>query len=241
MGCAASTNAQPPTGADSPPLKPTAASEPPPTPVDPEPQSPPAAVKEEVVAPPPPQPEKQEEAELAGTSQLVPISDGKAAGDGIMDDWDDDDDAEDQPSGAAPARAAPPSEFAAKRSGDTLDLCGGGDDDEASLNASLSCTHCGYHVFRFAGHRWADGTDYYHFRNYCPDSRMPGDHDASMGKLCARLVADAGSAAYACGCSWQTLGAGQNKSLDALLGVSALPDGGARLEEDQLLKWGPRH
>merc|ERR1719453_2732139 len=102
------------------------------------------------------------------------------------------------------------------------------------LNAALRCTSCGTGtVWRFPNSRWdASRVDYYHFRNFAPDSRMPERTQDDLVKLCKYLTADEAAAAFACGCSWQTIS--DTKLL--LHGVSkAAPHGGARLEDDQVL------
>ena len=47
--------------------------------------------------------------------------------------------------------------------------------------------------------------DYYWFRNHTPDSRMPQSTAEDLAKLTTKLVPDPPSAAYACGCSWQSV------------------------------------
>lgn len=105
------------------------------------------------------------------------------------------------------------------------------------MNAALHCTSCGVGtVLRFPGFRWGHGIDYYHVRNHCPDSRMPERTEADLAKLRTKLVPDAACAAFACGCSWQSI-VGVKDLLDAVLGTPAGDEGGARLEADQMLRW----
>ena len=141
------------------------------------------------------------------------------------DSWDDDEPEPEQP--IEPARIVQPSAMAAIRESGAVRL--GGSAMEDALNAELHCSSCGTgKVWRFPRSRWDAGTDYYHVRNFAPDSRMPARLQADLAKLCVRLVADESAAAYACGCSWQTID--DTKTLDPLGGTAAAPHGGARLE-----------
>ena len=151
------------------------------------------------------------------------------------DDWDADDDDD----GSAPRETASylpePSTFAAVALGNTLSLSG--ESGAGELNATLRCKSCGTGtVWRFPRARWDDTIDYYHCRNFAPDSRMPERTQADLAKLCARLLPDESAAAYACGCSWQTVT--EPKPL-AAFGTPAAPHGGARLEGEDvdLLRW----
>ena len=90
-----------------------------------------------------------------------------------------------------------PSKYAAILSEDgTLTL--GGSAYESTLNAALRCTCCGTGtVWRFPKSRWdASKVDYYHFRNYAPDSRMPERTQEDLAKLCKFLHDDEVAAAY---------------------------------------------
>ena len=152
------------------------------------------------------------------------------------DDWDDDDD--DVPTRSAPqpplGPTPQPSEHAAFRDGDGA-LCIGGNGGPA-MNVGLRCTSCGQRVHRFAQHRWNESADYYTFRNFSPDQRLPERQQKDLAKLAAWLQPDADAAAYACGCTWQTVREG--KPIEAEGGVPAAPHGGARLGEAKaLLKW----
>lgn len=77
-------------------------------------------------------------------------------------------------------------------------------------------------------------------RAQAPDERMPLKLQEDLGKLARWLQpADSasGGAAYACGCSWQSL-VGREVKLIEGEGVLAAPHGGARLgEADPRLKW----
>ena len=76
-----------------------------------------------------------------------------------------------------------------------------------------------------------------------PDERMPLKLQEDLGKLARWLrPADSanGGAAYACGCSWQSLVGREAKPIEgeAGEGVLAAPHGGARLgEAEPRLKW----
>ena len=104
------------------------------------------------------------------------------------------------------------------------------------MEVSLRCTSCGQRVHRFAQQGWKESADYYTFRNFSPDQRMPERQQEDLAKLAAWLQPDADAAAYACGCTWQTVR--ENKAIEAEGGVLAAPHGGARLgEAEPLLKW----
>ena len=177
--------------------------------------------------------------ESSGTSALAA---GKAAAaaaaasaeDHGWDDWDDEEDGATLGMQSSPT-IVQPSKYAAVLSEDgTLTL--GGSAYESTLNAALRCTCCGTGtVWRFPKSRWdASKVDYYHFRNYAPDSRMPERTQEDLAKLCKFLNDDEVAAAYACGCSWQTI----SDAKVLLNGVSkAPPNGGARFDDDQALLW----
>jgi len=104
----------------------------------------------------------------------------------------------------------------------------GGAASNGSLDTVIACKQCGYTVVRFAGCRWSDETDYYWMRNYAPDARMPSKMQQDVEKLTSMLREDPASAAYACGCSWQSVV--EFKPLDGVVGTPAAPHGGAGLE-----------
>lgn len=147
------------------------------------------------------------------------------------DDWDADDDTivlrGQKVEGGAKYQ---PTEFA----GCVVDegVCIGG--SAKAPDTCLTCISCSFEVVRFDGCKWADSVDYYWFRNYTPDPKLPKTRDESLAMLTTKLVADADAAAYACQCSWQSLT--KDKRLLAV-GSDAAPHGGARLEKDQLVKW----
>ena len=119
--------------------------------------------------------------------------------------------------------------------GNAVSLVGESGADE--LNVSLRCSSCGTGtVWRFPRARWDRAIDYYHCRNFAPDSRMPERTQADLAKLCARLLPDDSAAAYVCGCSWQTV---TESKLLTPHGTPAAPHGGARLEGEDvdLLRW----
>ena len=82
-------------------------------------------------------------------------------------------------------------------------------------------------------------------RAQAPDERMPLKLQEDLGKLARWLQpADSasGGAAYACGCSWQSLRGRDTKPIegegDRGEGVLAAPHGGARLgEAEPRIKW----
>ena len=197
-------------------------------------------------APPPESPSKVDEtAAAADQGDQLPSPRPKAAGPGdgatVQDDWDDWDEEEADEATAEEAEVSavrvvqPSGAVACAKGGGSALLCGSALD--SAVNARLSCTSCGYRVLRLPHSRWAPDVDYYWMRNFCPDGRMPGRWDEDLAKLCAKLVADDEAAAYACGCSWQSV-VGE-KELGGAGGTPAMPHGGARLEncEAQLLNW----
>ena len=197
---------------------------PPPPPAAPPPAAPPP---QEPTTKPPPQ-------GAAATASEAEDARGES------DDWDDwDAEGDDPVTESAPTGGdvIQPSTFAGWR-GDAGGSCIGGTSSEALLCLTLHCTHCGHDVTRFPGRRWEAAADYYWFRNYAPDPRMPQRREADIAKLCAKLVPDLASAALCCGCSWQSVV--DPKVLDELAGSPAAPHGGARLDGDQLLKWACR-
>ena len=87
----------------------------------------------------------------------------------------------------------------------------------------LSCTSCGFAVLRFRGAAWSSRADYMWFRNY-------NGHSLNVPRLTEMLVRPRGSgggegAAYACQCSWQSIGRSR-KELSPW-GTDPLPEGGA--------------
>ena len=156
-----------------------------------------------------------------------------APADSSWDDWDDEDD-------PAPSRSQPPiagvtpqpSPHAAFRDNAGMLCLGPG----ATMDVGLRCTSCGQRVHRFDAHRWDESADYYTFRNYSPDDRMPHKLQEDLAKL-ARWLRPAGGAAYACSCSWQSIGR-MPKPLEGDEGTLAAPHGGARFgEAEPRLKW----
>ena len=77
--------------------------------------------------------------------------------------------------------------------------------------------------------------DYFMLRNYAPDARMPERMQEDLAKLCTALEPDAVAAAYACGCSWQTVV--DAKGINSGSATPALPQGGARLPSDEQVLW----
>ena len=184
-------------------------------------------------------------AEASGSPTKTPPATPPKPNGGDWDDWDEDSPAPSRasaavtrPSPLANGGSAPvpkPTELACSRSfGATV--IGGSALDE-SLEAPLSCAHCGHPVTRFSGHRWDASTDYFHCRNFAPDARMPQRRQADLAKLSTRLVADGAFAAYACACSWQSLDG--EKQLEAL-GTPAAPHGGGQAQgesAEQMVTW----
>ena len=181
--------------------------------------------------PPPPPP--------TATAEPSPAPSGGATEPAPTDEWDEWDDEDDGPTRSAPPPTSgptlQPSEHAAFRAATDGVLCIGGHGGP-SMEVGLRCTSCGQRVHRFAQHRWNESADYYTFRNFSPDERMPERQQEDLAKLAAWLQPDADAAAYACGCTWQTVREG--KPIEAEGGVPAAPHGGARLgEASPLLKW----
>ena len=146
---------------------------------------------------------------------------------GSWDDWDD----EEQPSVSyAAVHVWQPTVHAGARVGTGTAI--GGATVEPDL--ALKCSSCGHPVTRFAGAQWDESVDYYWCRNFAPDARMPGRFAEDLANLCAKLVPHGASAAYACACSWQTV---TQQKLLSELGTPAEPEGGARLEKGELVKW----
>ena len=159
------------------------------------------------------------------------------APDTSWDDWDDEDDdapTRSQPPNTASTEAAPqPTQHAAFRNGAGVLCIGAGD----AMQVGLCCTSCGQRVHRFCAHRWDESVDYYTCRNFSPDDRMPHKQQEDLAKLARWLRPAADGAAYACGCSWQSVGL-ESKPLEGDEGVLAAPHGGARLGEAKpCLKW----
>ena len=167
----------------------------------------------------------------ASGSQDAQTASGSTASAGDWDDWDDDAD------GEAPASSQDviqPSHYSGVAASG-LHLVG--KNAEENLNVQLYCTSCGAgKVWRFPASRWDNTIDYYHVRNFAPDARMPERTHEDLVKLCTKLVRQENAAAYACGCSWQTVV--DEKLLTPAVGTPAAPHGGARLEGQQLLHWG---
>jgi len=160
-----------------------------------------------------------------------PAKSSTAGGD--WEDWDDEDYEVETPS--APVQVAP-TKFAGVASDRGMQI--GGAEVEEKLNSALKCTSCGYIVIRFPGVRWHRNADYYWFRNHTPDSRMPLTMEDDMNKLTTKLVLDPACAAYACGCSWQSVAAPM-----AIVKSGTPPQepgGGARLEAGDMLLWGAK-
>ena len=156
-------------------------------------------------------------------------------GEDEWDDWDDgDENFENGGSLGDASTIVQPSKHTCAEVGGNLILCGGASDEH--LSVSLKCSSCGHPVLRFQASKWAKSIDYYHLRNFAPDARMPKRMQDDLGKLCPKLERDEATAAYACGCSWQTIS--EDKAIDASGSTPALPHGGARLPEDeQVLCW----
>ena len=117
---------------------------------------------------------------------------------------------------------------------------GGSREDDGAL-PELSCLSCGFAVLRFRGAAWSSRADYMWFRNY-------NGHSLNIPRLTAMLVRPRGDsrsggggessgvqgggsgggdegAAYACQCSWQSIGRSR-KELSPW-GTNPLPEGGA--------------
>jgi len=109
-------------------------------------------------------------------------------------------------------------------------------EDRGELSDKLRCLLCGYPVMRFARSRWDGSTDYFHLRNHMPDQRMASNAQAmqqDMEKLRAKLLPDEACAAYACGCSYQSVTA-----LKQLRSWGTDPgEDGAAGSEGAKLKW----
>ena len=65
--------------------------------------------------------------------------------------------------------------------------------------------------------------DYFWVRNYALDDRTPAKMTEDQAKLQTKLEPDDECAAYACGCTWQTVGAPKDVVVDA---TEAAPHGG---------------
>jgi len=84
----------------------------------------------------------------------------------------------------------------------------GGDASDTSLAPGLVCCKCSFPVLRFQDRRWDASVDYFHLRNYMPDQRMTYNTERAnidAQKLKAKLEPAPGCAAYACGCTWQSV------------------------------------
>ena len=137
-----------------------------------------------------------------------------------------------------PSKVVQPSRYAAARNNDALVLLGRAASEAAELNVALICSHCGQPALRFPASRWAETVDYFHFRNYAPDSRMPERKQDDLLKLCTKLEPDETAAAYACGCSWQTIRDEKDIGTSGRTGSTlAAPHGGAPGDGDQILRW----
>lgn len=164
--------------------------------------------------------------------------------------WDDWDDEECASAGVlVPTPAFEPSSYSGWHS-ESGAVSIGGVAFDAETCVALHCSHCGHDVTRFSGCAWAESVDYYWFRNYAPDPRMPERREEDIAKLSAKLVSgaairlagegapaarcDVASAALCCGCSWQTVS--DAKRLHTA-GTPAAPHGGARLDGDGLVRW----
>ena len=154
-------------------------------------------------------------------------------------DWDAESDEEGRRDhdNASKFRIVQPSRYAAARIGDALVLLG--TPAEGELNVALTCSHCGQPALRFPGSRWSSTVDYFHFRNYSPDHRMPERMQEDLSKLCQKLEADETAAAFACGCSWQSITGEKDIGSGKLGSTPAAPHGGVRLPSDdaQVLGW----
>ena len=177
-----------------------------------------------------------EESRLAKPPPKLPTQPDDTAGKkrdgGAWDDWDEPDEV---PSTNAPSIMIQPSKFAGILEDGKLSIAGAS--GEESLNVALTCSHCGHPCVRFPRSRWTPKIDYYHFRNYAPDARMPGRIQEDLVKLCSALEPDNSAAAYACGCSWQTVAGVKSISSNHGERTSALPHGGARLSSDDQELW----
>jgi hypothetical protein len=110
---------------------------------------------------------------------------------GTWDDWDDDAAQNAQGAPKDPAIAARASRTAVAALGPGSRCTISGDNIHASLDTALVCFHCSHEVYRFADARWA-AVDYFWFRNYAPDARLPGQEVRSclaLGPLTACLPA----------------------------------------------------
>jgi len=172
---------------------------------------------------------------------------GVTAGEAKWEDWDDEEDVDDEspvrrlaegadgePSGLARAMAGRASRALVGVRGLGGGCTIGGASPGVDLDTPLICRHCAHCVYRFPGARWARSADYYWFRNFTPDARLQGQEADDLTKLAGRLEEAAASAAYSCGCSWQSVDG--SKPLEAR-GTPAGPHGGARMDGDQLLQW----
>ena len=109
------------------------------------------------------------------------------------------------------------------------------------MKVSLRCTSCGQPVHRFAGCRWDEEARLLRagwMRLHTPDARMPDKLQEDLRKLAHQLRPDGATAAYACGCSWQSVAAPKPIEGEAGGGALASPEGGARLgEAEPTLRW----
>ncbi|CAM5108693.1 unnamed protein product [Natator depressus] len=60
----------------------------------------------------------------------------------------------------------------------------------------LRCTACDFHVSHYNDYQWDKSCDYLFFRNNMPE----------LSKLRAKMIKKKGSRAYACQCSWRSIG-----------------------------------
>ena len=176
-------------------------------------------------------------------TESVALKTDPAAATQDWDDWDDDGDEDNTMTTRTPGEATTvvqPSPFAGTRGegdGHTY-LCGSGKGLQEPT-VPLACSHCGHPCSRFPHSRWAASADYFHMRNYAPDARMPQRLQEDLAKLCTLLEPDDEAAAFACGCSWQTVIGEKQLAVLARAGTPAPPHGGARLpSDDQVLWWG---
>ena len=173
----------------------------------------------------------------ANTSSLMtntPAARGREAGQ--QEEWDDWDDNNEARAGEAPPGAVhvQPSTAGAVAADGSIAIGGTAFDDLSTQK--LVCKFCSFEVLRFSACKWKTDADYYHFRNFTPDPRMPERREEDLKKLQRMLEASVECAAFACGCSWQSVST--KKQIFSVEGlVKAPPEGGARLEDDQLLHW----
>lgn len=122
-------------------------------------------------------------------SQTEQGTQGTAAAPSSGGNWEDWDDDEDEGHGLRPLRLAQGVD--GKPSLEAITIAGracrtavatceggrlctiGGDGVAACFDTPLVCMHCSHCVYRFADARWTSDVDYFWFRNFAPDARLP--------------------------------------------------------------------